>query len=66
MGSEFGRIFVASILPENDRQGGSIVTAAIVALVQISSSHQDPAGPPPRGNEHGATSALTVLSRRHN
>lgn len=35
------------------------MTAAIVAWVQISSSHQDPAAPPPRGNERGATSALT-------
>lgn len=40
------------------------MTAAIVALVQFSSSHQDAAAPPPRGNAHGATSALIVLSGR--
>lgn len=34
-------------LPENDRKAGQIVTAAIVALLQVSSSHQDPAVPSP-------------------
>lgn len=44
-------------LPENDRKAGQIVTAAIVALLQVSSSHQTPAGPSHWVNAHSATSA---------
>ncbi|KAK5913030.1 hypothetical protein CesoFtcFv8_002851 [Champsocephalus esox] len=35
----------SSALPESDRKAGQIVTAAIVALLQVSSSHQAPAAP---------------------
>ncbi|KAJ4927094.1 hypothetical protein JOQ06_014831, partial [Pogonophryne albipinna] len=35
----------SSPLPESDRKAGQIVTAAIVALLQVSSSHQAPAAP---------------------
>lgn len=38
-----------------------MVTAAIVALLQVSSSHQAPAVPPPTGSTHGAISAVIVL-----
>lgn len=44
-------------LPENDRKAGQIVTAAIVALLQVSSSHQTPAGPSHWVTAHSATSA---------
>lgn len=44
-------------LPENDRKAGQIVTAAIVALLQVSSSHQTPAGPSHWVTAHDATSA---------
>lgn len=45
VGSPCGKPVVVPVLPENDRQAGWIVTAAIVALVQVSSSHQAPAAP---------------------
>lgn len=34
-------------LPEDDKKTGQIVTAAIVAELQVSSSHQAPAAPSP-------------------
>lgn len=48
-------------LPEDDKKTGQIVTAAIVAELQVSSSHQAPAAPSPWVSARGATSALIFL-----
>lgn len=48
-------------LPENDRKVGQIVTACIVALVQLFSSHETPTALSHWVNAHGATSALFLL-----
>lgn len=48
-------------LPENDRKAGQIVTAAIVARLQVLSSHQTPAGPSCWVSAHGATSAYLPI-----
>lgn len=48
-------------LPENDMKTGQIVTAAIVALLQVSSSQQPPAAPSSWVSAHGATSLLIFL-----
>lgn len=61
MGWECGRPVVVPILPENDREAGQIVTAAIVALLQVSSSHQAPAAASPWVSAHSATSAFIFL-----
>lgn len=47
-------------LPENDRKAGQIVTAAIVALLQVSPSHQAPTAASPTINA-SATSVLIFL-----
>lgn len=46
------------LLPENDRKRGQIVTVAIVALLQVSSSHKAPTASSLLVRARGATSAF--------